>query len=323
MQTWRNIVRVPYQLKNLFRGILQTEPKNEQPSKSEQRKDFGKYDIVLPRIMSKPRSVPSYIVKPSYSETSIPESGPEEPEIKSNCQIQCMRDSCILAKRVLNALEPYVKSGTTTDDLDEIAHEIILSNGAYPSPLNYCGFPKSICTSVNNVACHGIPDNRPLQNGDILNIDVTVFLNGYHGDCSKMFEVGKCDLQAKHLIDVTQLCLDSAIAICKPTQEFCNIGNIIEKIAMEHGYNIVPAFLGHGIGTYFHGAPHIFHFANDYTGKMQAGMTFTIEPVLSQGTKEIEILEDGFTAITVDNARTAQIEHTVLITDDGCEVLTK
>ncbi|XP_029665365.1 methionine aminopeptidase 1D, mitochondrial isoform X1 [Formica exsecta] len=283
---------------------------------------FGKYAIVRPWLVSKKVVVPAYIPQPSYSESKVPENGPITPEIKDESQIECMRQSCKLASHILHQVDALIKPGITTDFLDEQVHDMIIGNGAYPSPLNYHGFPKSICTSVNNVACHGIPDNRPLQDGDILNVDVTVYLNGYHGDCSAMFQVGEVDSEGKRLITITELCLKSAIEICKPNQHFCNIGNVIEDIANKHNFNVIPAFVGHGIGTYFHGAPDIFHFANDYSGKMKPGMTFTIEPVLSQGMTQFEILEDGWTACTVDNSRTAQIEHTVLITDDGCEVLT-
>lgn len=284
---------------------------------------FGNYEIVEPWVVSEIRKVPSCIPKPSYSQSTIPRGGPKKPEVKDKNQIECMRDSCNFAKRVLNHIKQYVKPGVTTDELDTIVHELIISNGAYPSPLNYKGFPKSICTSINNVACHGIPDNRPLQKGDILNVDVTVYLNGYHGDCSKMFEVKECDNEAKRLINVTELCLKTAIDICKPNENFCSIGNIIEETANQHGYSIVPAFAGHGIGTYFHGPPDILHFANYCNGKMLPGMTFTIEPILSQGSTEIEVLEDGWTAVTIDNSRTAQVEHTILITDTGCDVLTR
>ncbi|XP_017798556.1 PREDICTED: methionine aminopeptidase 1D, mitochondrial [Habropoda laboriosa] len=284
---------------------------------------FGNYEVIEPWEVSEIRGVPPYIPKPSYSQTMTPRDGPKKPEVKDKNQIQSMRDSCSFAKRILTHIEQYIKPGMTTDELDATVHEMIISNGAYPSPLNYKGFPKSICTSINNVACHGIPDKRPLLKGDILNVDVTVYLHGYHGDCSKMFEVEECDDEAKRLISVTKLCLKKAIDICKPNENFSSIGNIIEETACKHGYSIVPIFAGHGIGTYFHGPPDIFHFANNFDGKMLPGMTFTIEPVLSQGNEEVKILEDGWTAVTVDNARTAQYEHTILITDSSCDVLTR
>lgn len=303
-------------LRNFFKRKPKTIPRKVVNS------SFGNYEIIMPWEISEIKEVPPYIPKPSYSQSSVPRDGPKHPEIKDKNQIQSMRDSCSFAKKVLTHIKQYIKAGVTTDELDAIIHEMIISNGAYPSPLNYKGFPKSICTSINNVACHGIPDKRPLAKGDILNVDVTVYLHGYHGDCSKMFEVEECDDKAKRLISVTELCLKNAIDICKPNENFSSIGNIIEETANKNGYSIVPIFAGHGIGTYFHGPPDIFHFANNFDGKMLPGMTFTIEPVLSQGSEEVKILEDGWTAVTVDNARTAQCEHTILITDIGCDVLT-
>ncbi|XP_015593730.1 methionine aminopeptidase 1D, chloroplastic/mitochondrial [Cephus cinctus] len=283
---------------------------------------YGKYEVVRPWVVSEMNRVPSYIPQPSYSESSIPSDSPTASEIKDKNQIECMRHSCILAKKVLNQAGQFIKPAVTTDELDQKLHEMIINNCAYPSPLNYQGFPKSICTSINNVACHGIPDNRPLQEGDILNVDVTVYLNGYHGDCSTMYQVGEVDDEAKRLIKVTEECLRTAIDICKPNENFSSIGKITEEIANKHGFNIVPAFAGHGIGNYFHGPPEILHYANRYGGQMQPGMTFTIEPVLTQGGPQVEILEDGWTAVTVDDARTAQMEHTILITDTGCDILT-
>ncbi|KAK2577219.1 hypothetical protein KPH14_003367 [Odynerus spinipes] len=312
-----------YVFKNFVKNTLRRKLSDRKLTPRVINNSFGVYEVVEPWQVSEKRHVPSHIPKPSYSLTTIPQEGPIRPEIKNKNQIECMRVSCELAKHVLDHVGYYIKPSVTTDQLDEVIHEIILNNGAYPSPLNYRGFPKSICTSINNVACHGIPDNRPLKSGDILNVDVTVYLNGYHGDCSKMFEVGQSDFEGKRLIEITEICLQNAIKICKPNEKFCNIGNIIEETANKYGYNVVPAFIGHGIGTYFHGPPDILHFAHKSVEKMQPGMTFTIEPVLSQGGKEIEILEDGWTAVTVDDARTAQVEHTILITDNGCDIMTK
>lgn len=312
-----------YIYKNFVKKILQRKLIDRKISRRFINNSFGEYEIVEPWQVSEKRHVPLHIPKPCYSETTIPQEGPIRPEIKDKNQVECMRASCELAKYVLDQVGYYVKPGVTTDQLDEVIHEMIINNGAYPSPLNYLGFPKSICTSINNVACHGIPDNRPLQKGDILNVDITVYLNGYHGDCSQMFEVDQSDTQGKRLIEITEICLHNAIKICKPNEKFCNIGNIIEETANKYGYNVVPAFIGHGIGTYFHGPPDILHYANKSLEKMQPGMTFTIEPILSQGGQEIEILEDGWTAVTVDDARTAQVEHTILITDNGCEIMTK
>ncbi|XP_046478830.1 methionine aminopeptidase 1D, mitochondrial [Neodiprion pinetum] len=322
-------------LKTFNKTIITTQPactffknffKRESKISSETnlKTSSGKYGIVKPwPIVSDRKSVPSYIPKPSYAESSIPCDRPKEAEIKDKNQIECMRHSCILARQILGKVRNFLKVGFTTEQLDAKLHQLIIDNGAYPSPLNYQGFPKSICTSINNVACHGIPDSRPLHNGDILNVDITVFLNGYHGDCSAMFKVGEVDEEARQLIDATETCLSKAISICKPNENFSSIGQIIEETAQKHGFGIVPAFAGHGIGNYFHGPPDICHFKNDEPGKMQTGMTFTIEPVLTQGGPDVEILEDGWTAVTTDNARTAQAEHTILITDTGSEILTQ
>ncbi|KAB0803280.1 hypothetical protein PPYR_00250 [Photinus pyralis] len=284
--------------------------------------DFGTYKIVTPGKISPPRSVPSHIAKPTYYESGTPPLPLLRPEIKKDNEIKKMRSSCKLAANVLDEIGRIIHVGQTTDELDAVIHELVIANGAYPSPLNYKHFPKSVCTSVNNVACHGIPDDRPLQDGDIVNVDITVFLDNYHGDCSKTFLIGQVDKKGCDLVEATQVCLEAAIEICKPGQSFSAIGAAIQKKARELKFSVVPAFIGHGIGSYFHGPPDIYHFRNNYPGVMDVGMTFTIEPVLSQGTGEIGVLEDNWTAITLDNSRTAQFEHTVLITPKGCEILT-
>ncbi|KAJ9586281.1 hypothetical protein L9F63_020075 [Diploptera punctata] len=283
------------------------------------RKNFGSYNVVQPGYVSEECIVPDHIKRPSDTPLNL-----NKPEIKSPAQIQHMRESCRLARLVLDSIGKYIKIGRTTDEIDSFAHNIIIENNAYPSPLNYKGFPKSVCTSVNNVACHGIPDDRPLQDGDIINVDITVYYNGYHGDCSAMFLVGNVDQPGRDLVKATEQALDQAISICKPGQYFYfTLRNEVELVARKTGFTVVPCFTGHGIGTYFHGPPDIYHCYNDYPGKMQAGMTFTIEPVLAQGSQEIVILEDGWTAVTLDNGRTAQCEHTILITQDGASILTE
>lgn len=283
------------------------------------RKSFGSYNIVQPGYVSNERPVPDHIKRPAYSD---PPLGPSEPEIKTSAEIKQMKESCRLARFILDSVGKYIKVGITTDEIDAFVHNLTIENNAYPSPLNYRGFPKSVCTSVNNVACHGIPDDRPLQDGDIINVDITVYHNGFHGDCSAMYLIGNVDEAGRALVKATEQALESAISICRPGEYFCNIGHEVEYVARKTGFTIVPCFTGHGIGSYFHGPPDIFHCYNDYPGKMQAGMTFTIEPVLAQGSQEIVILEDGWTAVTLDNGRAAQCEHTVLITPDGVSVLT-
>jgi len=301
-------------LNHVIRHIFFT--KTREPS-------FGKYAIVKPREISKQKSVPDNIPRPSYYKTGEPSESIPHPEIKNNKQIEGMRQSCRLAANILQAVGKSIKVGQRTDEIDTLVHNLSIKSGAYPSPLNYRNYPKSVCTSVNNVACHGIPDNRPLEDGDIINVDITVFYKGYHGDCSKTFLVGTVDDQGKLLVEATEVCLEEGIKMCKPGVHFRDIGYGIEKKATELGYTVIPAFLGHGIGSYFHGPPEIFHTRNNYPGKMRPGMTFTIEPILTQGEELIDILDDNWTAVTADDARTAQFEHTVLITDSGVEILTK
>ncbi|KAG5894785.1 hypothetical protein JTB14_005221 [Gonioctena quinquepunctata] len=285
---------------------------------------FGKYKVVDVGNITPRVSVPDHIEKPSYHSTGIPtEQVPDYPEIKNSEQIARMRDSCQLAASILKRVEKFIEVGKTTDEIDVLVFNSCIENNAYPSPLNYKHFPKSVCTSVNNVACHGIPDDRPLQDGDIINVDITVFHNGYHGDCSKTFLVGQVDKDGRDLVRATEVCLNEAIGICQPGELFRSIGACIEEKAYELGYQVVPAFIGHGIGHYFHGPPDVFPTRNDYPGRMAPGMTFTIEPILTQGSEMIDILHDDWTAVTVDDSRTAQFEHTVLITESGAEILTE
>ena len=234
-----------------------------------------------------------------------------------------MRSACLLAREILKGAGEMVQPGVTTEHIDQYVFNACISNDAYPSPLNYRGFPKSVCTSVNNVVCHGIPDDRSLTSGDIINIDITVFIHGVHGDCSETFLVGDVDQTGTRLVEVAKECRDVGVSVCGPDTEFRKIGQEIEKYALSKGFQVVPAFTGHGIGSYFHGPPDIFHQTNSYPGKMKPGMTFTVEPAISEGGFHIVILEDGWTAVTEDNSRSAQFEHTVLITEHGVDILTK
>ncbi|XP_017777241.1 PREDICTED: methionine aminopeptidase 1D, mitochondrial [Nicrophorus vespilloides] len=289
---------------------------------TQKKLDFGRYALVEPGNVSPFKPVPETIVKPAYYVSGEPTPGPAEPEIKTEKQVSRMRDSCKLAANILKTVGDSIKVGQTTDDIDCLVHKLAIENNAYPSTLNYRNFPKSVCTSVNNVACHGIPDDRPLEDGDIINVDITVLYNGYHGDCSKTYLVGNVDKAGRDLVRASEICLDESIKLCRPGTKFNTLGCFIEQRAYELGFNIVPCFAGHGIGSYFHGPPDIYHFTNDFKGVMLSGMTFTVEPILTQGRREIEIQEDDWTAVTVDNARTAQFEHTILITEDGHEILT-
>ncbi|XP_075219296.1 methionine aminopeptidase 1D, mitochondrial isoform X2 [Lycorma delicatula] len=286
-------------------------------------KTFRSYSIVKPGYVKEMRTVPEHINSPVYYKTGKPPKSSKEIEIKTKEQIEKMRAAGQLARFILDEVGIKIRVGMTTDKIDEIVHNMAIEHGAYPSPLNYEGFPKSVCTSVNNVACHGIPDDRPLQDGDIINVDVTVYLNGYHGDCSSTFLIGDVDIEGIKLVNATYEALEAAMSICRPGEYFYSIGDVVEEVAKLRNYTVVPAYTGHGIGSYFHGPPDIIHCYNEYPGQMKPGMTFTIEPILSQGTGETVVLEDGWTGVTTDNSRTAQWEQTVLITESGFEVLTQ
>ncbi|MCC6722810.1 MAG: type I methionyl aminopeptidase [Bacteroidia bacterium] len=244
--------------------------------------------------------------------------------IKSKEQIEGIRKSCILAAETLKYLEQFVVAGNTTDYINQKAHEYILSNNAKPAPLNYNKFPKSVCISVNDVVCHGVPGSYELKEGDILNIDVTTILNGYYGDTCKMFAVGKISEEAANLIYTTKECLKIGIKECFPGNFFGNIGYEINKYASSNGYSVVYEFCGHGVGVAFHEEPEINHIAEKNSGKkMREGMIFTIEPMINQGKARTKIDRiDGWTARTIDGKLSAQFEHTILITPSGCELLT-
>lgn len=216
-----------------------------------------------------------------------------------------------------------LSKGITTDEIDEAVHQMIIDNGAYPSPLGYGGFPKSVCTSVNECICHGIPDSRSLEDGDIINIDVTVYLNGYHGDTSTTFFCGDVNDEVKKLVQVTKESLDKAISICAPGVEFKKIGRTIHDHADKYGYGVVQQFVGHGVGRVFHADPVILHFRNNEDGRMMLNQTFTIEPMLTMGSINPVMWKDNWTVVTEDGSLSAQFEHTILITPDGAEIMTQ
>jgi len=244
-------------------------------------------------------------------------------DIKSEDDIEKMRKSCRLARQIVVQCGEMLRVGVTTDQIDQLVFDMAMAHNAYPSPLNYKGFPKSVCTSVNNVVCHGIPDDRPLADGDIINIDVTVYLDGFHGDCSQTFMVGDVDEAGQRLIQATEESLAVGLDVCGPSVPFSAIGEAIYKHAWKNGFSVVGGFTGHGIGTYFHGPPDVYHVPNRwYKEVMLPGMTFTVEPILTEGNDRIIILHDGWTAVTADHSRSAQVEHTVLVTENGTEVLT-
>lgn len=243
--------------------------------------------------------------------------------IKSQEQIEGIRRACRLVKETLDALDGLIKPGITTNSINEFVHEFTVSRGAVPAPLNYNGFPKSVCTSINNVICHGIPDDTVLQDGDIINVDVTSILDGYYGDSGRMFPVGNVSDEAAKLVDVARECLEIGIERVKPLNDIGEIGYAIEQHAKKHGYSVVRDYGGHGIGVNFHEEPHIHHFGSRKRGViMVPDMVFTIEPMINSGRYESRLLSDRWTAVTADGSLSAQWEHTVLVTKDGAEVLT-
>ncbi len=267
------------------------------------------------------RPVPPQIVRPDYATTGRPRSLGKD--VKTPEELERLRRACRAAARVLRVTGEAVRAGLTTDALDEIAHDETIRLGGYPSPLNYRGFPKSLCTSVNEVICHGIPDARPLEGGDIVNLDVTVFLDGMHGDCSATFLVGDVDAGGRKLVEVARECLERGIGAVQPGRPISDIGKAIEAHASRHGYGVVRAYCGHGIGESFHTAlqiPH--HYDPSMKRVMEPGLTFTVEPMITEGTWQDLLWDDGWTAVTADGKRSAQFEHTLVVTDDGAEILT-
>ncbi len=244
--------------------------------------------------------------------------------IKNETQIAGIRKSCHLTRDILDAITPRIAPGITTEQINTWVHEMTLAHGAIPAPLNYRGFPKSVCTSINEVICHGIPSpDRMLREGDILNVDVTSILDGYYGDSSRMFLIGDVSSEARKLVRVTRECMELGIAQVKPGNRLGDIGHAIQQHAEGHGYSVVRAFVGHGTGIHFHEAPDVMHYGAPHTGvEMIPGMVFTIEPMINAGDYQIRTLSDGWTAVTADGSLSAQWEHTVLVTEDGVEVLT-
>ncbi|MBL0690993.1 MAG: type I methionyl aminopeptidase [SAR324 cluster bacterium] len=242
---------------------------------------------------------------------------------RSRSFILGMVNACRLTRRTLEFLTPYVKVGVSTEKLNQLAHDFMVKHKAYPATLGYQGYPKSICTSVNEVICHGIPSERELVNGDIINIDVSCQLDGYYGDASVNLGVGEISANAKKLIEVTKECLNLGIKAVKGNSFIGNIGYAIENHAHKHGFSVVEEFVGHGIGRNFHEDPQVPHFGRQGGGvEILPGMIFTIEPMINQGNKELRILKDGWTAITADKKLSAQVEHTILVTNDGVRILT-
>lgn len=244
--------------------------------------------------------------------------------IKDEAAIAKMRIAGRLAAEVLEMIQPHIKAGISTNEIDQICHDYIVNEqDAIPAPLNYHGFPKSICTSVNHVVCHGIPSDKRLKNGDIINIDITVIKDSYHGDTSMMLTVGEPSVKAKRLIEVSYECLLSGIRMVRPGIRLGDIGHAIQTIAETSHYSVVREYCGHGIGEAFHEEPQVLHYGKANTGiELQAGMIFTIEPMINLGKTAIKVMKDEWTVITKDRSLSAQWEHTILVTEDGFEVLT-
>ncbi len=234
-----------------------------------------------------------------------------------------MRKSCILAAKTLDMIGKYVVPGVSTNELDRICHDFIVTNNAVPATLGYRGFPKSSCISINHVVCHGIPSDRLLKEGDILNIDVTCILDGWYGDTSRMYVAGKLNRKAARLIDVTHESLIKGISVVKPGNTFGDIGAAIQKFVESHKMSVVKDFCGHGLGEVFHSAPNVLHYGAAGTGPiLEAGMFFTIEPMVNLGKADTKILADNWTAVTKDKSLSAQFEHSIGVTENGCEIFT-
>lgn len=268
------------------------------------------------------RTVPAHIPRPEY----VGRPGPRPytgPEVKDADTIAAMRIAGRIAAQALQEVGRNVRPGVTTDELDRIGHEFLIANDAYPSTLGYRGFPKSLCTSVNEVICHGIPDSTVLRDGDICNVDITAFIHGVHGDTNATFLAGSVDEESRLLVERTREATDRAIRAVAPGRPLNVIGRVIESYARRFGYGVVRDFTGHGIGSAFHSGLVVPHFDDpSATMVLEPGMTFTIEPMLTLGTYRWDMWSDKWTVVTKDLRRTAQFEHTLLVTDTGSEILT-
>lgn len=278
---------------------------------------------LVPGKISPRRSVPSQIPRPEYVGKPAPARFMGS-QIKSAEQIEKIRKAGKIAAQAIELVGENAKVGVSTDELDEIAHEFLVSQGAYPSTLGYRGYPKSICSSINEVICHGIPDDTKLLDGDIINIDITAYLDGYHGDSNQTFLVGSVKEEVRLLVERTREALARGIATVAPGRQVNLIGRSIEAYAKRFGYGVVRDFTGHGIGEAFHSGLIIPHYdsAPQYDDVMEVGMVFTIEPMLTLGTHNWKMWDDGWTVVTADKSITAQFEHTIVVTETGAEILT-
>ena len=277
---------------------------------------------VAAATVSARREVPAHIPRPEYVDKPAPERFTGS-EVKDADTIARMRVAGRLAAQARELVGSHVEPGVTTDELDRIGHEFLCDHGAYPSTLGYRGFPKSLCSSVNEVICHGIPDSRRIEDGDIVNIDITAFLDGVHGDTNATFLAGDVDEESRLLVERTREATERGIKAVKPGRRMNVVGRVIESYAKRFGYGVVREFTGHGIGSAFHSGLIVPHYDESfYDDLIEVGMTFTIEPMLNLGTHEWEMWDDNWTVVTKDGRRSAQFEHTLLVTPDGAEVLT-
>jgi methionyl aminopeptidase len=277
--------------------------------------------LLQPGRVSPLRQVPAGIIAPEYVGRKYPKIG--EPDVKDAETIERMRVAGKLAAQALAEVGRHVQPGVTTDELDRVGHDYLTSHGAYPSTLGYRGYPKSLCTSLNEVICHGIPDDTVIADGDIVNVDITAFIGGVHGDTNATFLAGDVDEESRLLVERTHEAMMRGIKAVKPGRQLSAIGRVIESYARRFHYGVVRDFTGHGIGTTFHSGLIVPHFDDpDVTIVMEPGMTFTIEPMLTLGGIDYDIWPDGWTAVTKDRKRTAQFEHTLVVTSDGQEILT-
>jgi methionyl aminopeptidase len=283
---------------------------------------LGAVTAIAAATISPRRAVPAHIPRPEYVDKDAPTPFTGS-EVKDAETIERMRIAGRLAAQALQLVGKHVEPGTTTDELDRIGHEFLCDNDAYPSTLGYKRFPKSLCTSVNEVICHGIPDSRVIEDGDIVNVDITAYLNGVHGDTNATFLAGDVDEESRLLVERTEETLRRAIKAVKPGRRINVVGRVIESYAKRFGYGVVRDFTGHGVGEAFHSGLIVPHYDEAYYDTViETGMTFTIEPMLCLGTYEWDMWEDDWTVVTKDRKRSAQFEHTLLVTDSGAEILT-
>lgn len=278
---------------------------------------------LVPGEISPWRTVPASIIRPEYVGKKAPSKATDS-DVRDSETIEKMRVAGKIAAGALQEVGRHIQPGVTTDELDRIGHEYVCDHGAYPSTLGYRGFPKSLCTSLNEVICHGIPDSTVIQDGDICNIDITAYIHGVHGDTNATFFAGEVDEESRLLVERTKESLDRAIAAVQPGRPINVIGRVIESYAKRFGYGVVRDFTGHGVGTTFHTGLIVPHYdTSEFDTIMEVGMTFTIEPMLTLGTHKWDMWKDNWTVVTKDRSRSAQFEHTLVVTDSGAEILTK